>query len=167
MNFHLVDAIENDRENKNLADRAPTFPNELTARFVSRKHGPEIRGLPSSCVFDSVDDPQNSCHQWLEDEPEMKGAVQASNKILENSFQDSHASSPPTVCDLPRQTAFDFERNGPAQKRPHQNQQTQRHDPLPGEVDRYRLHNVRSNQEFQPELQRFSNEDFQLQIGVR
>src|SRR5580704_13377959 len=115
VNLHLVNDIKNHREDKNSADRLPAFLHDLLARSRSREQGPEIRGLPGFCVFDAVDDRERDGHQRLDDKPKMKRSVQTSEKILDEYLQIFHDSSPPTSCNLPRPTAFNFHRDGPAQ----------------------------------------------------
>src|SRR5258708_18374776 len=62
----------------------------------------------------------------------MNRAAKSRHKISDNPSPNTNASSIPGFGDLPRPTAFNFHRDGPIQERSHENQHTQRHDPLAG-----------------------------------
>src|SRR5258706_143499 len=57
---------------------------------------------------------------------------QAGEKTSDTPYQNTHVSPLPGFCDLPQPTAFNLHRDGPIQERSHENQHTQRHDPLAG-----------------------------------
>src|SRR5271168_3183061 len=93
MNLQLVNDIQNDREGKNLANGLPALLKQLFAIVRSGKQSPKIRGLSSFCVFDPVNHRENSRHQRLHDNPKMKRAVKAREKVVDHSLQFAHVSA--------------------------------------------------------------------------
>src|SRR5258708_5481705 len=71
------------------------------------------------------------------------------------------------VRNLPGPAAFDFHRNGPAQKRSNDDQQCEGHYLFSGWLHGYRADDVRSDQKLEPKLQCPSDRDFQVVIGIR
>jgi hypothetical protein len=73
--FYLIDDIQNDCKDKDLAHSPPSKLYQFLSMLRVRDYSPEIRRISQFCIFYSVDYRKNGCHQRLYDQPEMKRPV--------------------------------------------------------------------------------------------